>query len=418
MKRLFSKAPTEELGTRLVVFPGYWIPLFIANLSFVFNISVVPLITQKPVSVTVETGENVSLSCRARGQPKPRITWRKAFSELSKENAFMSDNGLTIINVTKKDAGTYACVAKNLLGEVTAVAMVTVTDRLRFTTTPPKKIVAFVNARVYLHCAIQGASEIFWKRKDKNLHYIIYPDFPNGTLLLNNCSYENAGPYTCVAKNSQRLIEAVTILEMIYLPSCSGIKRAIGIKRSGNYKIDPDGEGGVKAFSVYCDMRDKGMVGVTVISHDSESRTHVNHIIPGCGGPGCYRKDVTYFGVNAAQLAALNQVSRHCEQFIKYECNPSSPFIERGYAWWASRDGTRMDYWGGATGHNKICGCGVTNSCSNGRKCNCPSRTGWSEDSGLLTDKSSLPVSQIRLGDLDSSQEEGFYTLGKLKCYG
>ena len=176
-------------------------------LSF-FNVSVVPLITQKPVSVTVETGENVSLACRARGQPKPRITWRKAFGELSKENAFTSDNGLTIINVTKKDAGAYACVAKNLLGEVTAVAMVTVTDRLRFTTTPPKKIVAFVNARVYLHCAIQGASEIFWKRKDKNLHYIIYPDFPNGTLLLNNCSYENAGPYTCVAKNSQRSIEA------------------------------------------------------------------------------------------------------------------------------------------------------------------------------------------------------------------
>ena len=94
--------------------------------------------------------------------------------------------------------------------------------------------------------------------------------------------------------------------------------------RSGNYTIDPDGEGGVKAFSVYCDMRDKGMVGVTVISHDSESRTHVNHIIPGCGGPGCYRKDVIYFGVNAAQLAALTQVSRNCEQFIKYECNPLS----------------------------------------------------------------------------------------------
>ena len=416
MKRLFRKLRRKSWGRgRLSPLVIGLLYLLSICLSF-FNVSVVPLITQKPVSVTVETGENVSLACRARGQPKPRITWRKAFGELSKENAFTSDNGLTIINVTKKDVGAYACVAKNLLGEVTAVAMVTVTDRLRFTTTPPKKIVAFVNARVYLHCAIQGASEIFWKRKDKNLHYIIYPDFPNGTLLLNNCSYENAGPYTCVAKNSQRSIEAVTILE-IYLPSCNSIKRANGKTRSGNYKIDPDGEGGVKAFTVYCDMRDKGTVGVTVISHDSESRTHVNHI-PGCSGRGCYRKDVTYFGVNAAQLAALTQVSRNCEQFIKYECNPSSPFIEGGYAWWASRDGTRMDYWGGATGYNKICGCGVTNSCSNGRKCNCPSTRGWSEDSGLLTDKSSLPVSQIRLGDLNGSHEEGYYTLGKLKCYG
>lgn len=387
-----------------------------ADLSFLFDISVVPLITQKPASVTVETGKNVSLACKARGQPKPRITWRKAFSEWSKENAFISDNGLTLINVSKKDAGAYACAAKNLLGEVTAVAIVTVSDRLRFITTPLKKIVASVNARVYLHCAIQGASEIFWKRKDKSLHYIIYPDFPNGTLLLNNYSYDNAGPYTCVAKNFQRSIEATTVLEVTYSPSCSSIKRANGEKRSGNYEIDPDGEGGVKPFSVYCDMRDKGAVGVTVINHDSESRTHVNHI-PGCGGPGCYRKDVTYSGVNAAQLAALTQVSRNWEQFIKYECNPSSPFIEAGYAWWVSRNGTPMDYWGGATGYNKMCACGVTNSCSNGRKCNCPSRRGWSEDSGLLTDKSSLPVSQIRLGDLNSSLEEGFYTLGKLKCY-
>ena len=78
-----------------------------------------------------------------------------------------------------------------------------------------------------------------------------------------------------------------------------------------------------------------------------------------------------------------------------------------------------MDYWGGATGHNKMCACGVTSSCSSSsRKCNCPSSGGWSEDSGLLTDKSALPVSQIRLGDLNSPSEEGYYMLGKLKCYG
>ena len=39
---------------------------------------------------------------------------------------------------------------------------------------------------------------------------------------------------------------------------------------------------------------------------------------------------------------------------------------------------------------------------------------GWYEDSGLVTDKSALPVTQIRLGDLDRSDEEGYYTLGIL----
>ena len=51
--------------------------------------------------------------------------------------------------------------------------------------------------------------------------------------------------------------------------------------------------------------------------------------------------------------------------------------------------------------------------------CNCRgSFSGWREDGGLLTDKAVLPVTQVRLGDLDGSHEKGYYTLGKLKCYG
>ena len=34
-----------------------------------------------------------------------------------------------------------------------------------------------------------------------------------------------------------------------------------------------------------------------------------------------------------------------------------------------------------------------------------------------MTDKSALPVTQNTLGDLDHSSEEGYHTLGKLKCY-
>ena len=41
----------------------------------------------------------------------------------------------------------------------------------------------------------------------------------------------------------------------------------------------------------------------------------------------------------------------------------------------------------------------------------------WREDSGLLTDKTKLPVKQLRFGDIDNN-EVGYHTLGKLKCYG
>ena len=167
------------------------------------------------------------------------------------------------------------------------------------------------------------------------------------------------------------------------MKSCSSIKSG---SSSGSYIIDPDGKVGVAPFSVYCDMSDKGGVGVTVISHNRESGTHVANI-PGCGwdNPGCYSKDVTYTGVNIAQLAALTRASQNCEQFIKFECKNDVAFVPESVAWWVSRDGRKMNYWGGAGGSANTCACGVTNSCLNGQKCNCYNGgNGWREDLSLI----------------------------------
>ena len=375
------------------------------------------MISQKPSSVIIEEGQNLSLVCKATGQPTPTTTWRKAFSQLPEEKTTVVAGNLNIVNIAKADGGTYECAVKNLLGQDSAVAQVTVIDKLKFILTPPGKVVASVYNNAKLNCVAEGSVHIDWKRSGQNLpqNHVIYP---NGTLLLQTVSASDAGAYTCVAKNSQRSIEVTSVLEVFNTPmSCNKIKSGLSGSSSGNYMIDPDGKGGLTPFSVYCDMNDKNRVGVTVISHDSESRTHVGP--NGCGPAGCYSKDVRYTGVSTAQLAALTRVSQNCEQFIKFECNNDVAFIEPGYAWWVSRDGTRMNYWGGATGHDKMCACGVTNSCTGGTKCNCDNiGTGWYEDSGMLTDKSALPVTQIRLGDLNDSQEEGYYTLGKLKCYG
>ena len=85
-----------------------------------------------------------------------------------------------------------------------------------------------------------------------------------------------------------------------------------------------------------------------------------------------------------------------------------------------SRDGNDMKYWGGASLPNReqICACGMNNSCAGTDLfCNCDKNDNvWREDSGLLIDKTHLPVKQLRFGDTED-KEHGYHTLGKFKCY-
>ena len=197
--------------------------------------------------------------------------------------------------------------------------------------------------------------------------------------------------------------------------SCSEIRNYVSTV-SRKYVIDPDGEGGLAPFTVYCDMTDKKVVDVTVISHDSESRK----LVRGCEKSGCYSRDIHYTGANLSQLARLTRVSSHCEQFIKYECYGSGLWLNNPVGWWVSRDSTNMTYWGGASTGSVKCACGMTNSCAvRSQKCNCDKNDlNWRQDSGLLTDKTKLPVKQLRFGDTGHTGEKGYHTLGKLKCYG
>ena len=84
-----------------------------------------------------------------------------------------------------------------------------------------------------------------------------------------------------------------------------------------------------------------------------------------------------------------------------------------------SRDGIQMNYWGGASPGSGKCACGVTRTCAlSSRPWNCDSNDKvWREDSGLLTDMSTLPVSELRFGDTSEEHDKGYYILGKLKCY-
>ena len=202
---------------------------------------------------------------------------------------------------------------------------------------------------------------------------------------------------------------------MVYSPlsakSCSHLKRLSSEANNGTYLIDPDGRGTLAPFLVFCDMTDKNGIGVTVISHDSEKKTLVN----GHESPGSYSRNIHYTGASLSQLASLTKISSQCEQFIKYECYDSRLFKNQHvpFGWWVSRNKSKMTYWDGASAAASKCAPRLKTGC------NCDKNDDkWRKDSGFLTNKTQLPVIQLRFGDTGQRREKGFHTLGKLKCHG
>ena len=329
----------------------------------------------------------------------------------------MQDGTMKIRSVTKKDAGTYICKAENILGLATDTAQLTVFSPLRFKVRPPQEVTPVIGSTLRLPCVAGSelSTTLTWTMDGANVLPVNARVLQNDTLVIKNIKKTHRGSYTCRASNALATIEAKVKITPV-VPSCSEVKKYIS-SVSGNYVIDPDGEGGLAPFTVFCDMTDKSGVGVTVISHDSESRTHVR----GCEDQGCYSRDIHYTRASLSQLASLTRVSSQCEQFIKYECYNSvlRPYRASPYGWWVSRDSAKMKYWGGASPGSGKCACGMTNSCADSSYgCNCDKNDNvWREDSGLLTDKKKLPVKQLRFGDVGSG-EEGYHTLGKLKCFG
>ena len=388
------------------------------NIFLIYVSTVAPRVSISSNQLMAEEEQTVTILCSAAGQPPPNITWYKSIGNLP-DSAAVNNNVLKINNLSKEDGGIYICKAENILGTTEDTIQLMVFSRLRFKVRPPAQLTAVIGHPMHLPCVAESdlKTTVMWL-KDESLslpagHSILQ----NNTLIFSSVNKSHEGSYTCNAINAVASIEASIDVKTI-APSCSVIRKYVS-SSSGNYVIDPDGWGGQAPFTVYCDMSDKNAVGVTVISHDSESRT----LVDGYDGSGDYSRSIHYSGASLPQLASLTAVSLHCEQFIKYECYNSGLWFTNPTGWWVSRNSRRMRYWGEALAGSNNCACGMTNSCADTEKaCNCDKNDNiWREDSGLLTDRSTLPVKELRFGDTGVNSgvdEKGYHTLGKLRCYG
>ena len=84
--------------------------------------------------MTVNVGDQVTLTCVTQGDPKPLVTWVKDDIRVINGNRFVlqPSGELSIREVGKNDEGNYQCVAKNDVGSEIKTVRVVVRGNTKF----------------------------------------------------------------------------------------------------------------------------------------------------------------------------------------------------------------------------------------------------------------------------------------------
>ncbi|XP_041700111.2 contactin-associated protein-like 5 isoform X1 [Coregonus clupeaformis] len=200
----------------------------------------------------------------------------------------------------------------------------------------------------------------------------------------------------------------------IYEASCEAY-RLTG-SSSGYFSIDPDGSGPLGPIQVYCNMTEDKVW--TVVTHNSTDPVSVQ-------GSTLQKPYITKFNYSASpeQLMALVAGSVQCQQEVVYSCRKSRLFNTwdgSPLSWWVDQGGERRTYWGGFLPGVQQCSCSLEENCMDMNYfCNCDADTdSWANDTGVLSYKEHLPVSEIVIGDTSRKGSEALYRIGPLCCYG
>ncbi|XP_028305748.1 contactin-1a isoform X2 [Gouania willdenowi] len=141
-----------------------------------------------------------SMSCSARGDPAPSVSWRKNGEMIEGEE-------LKFSSLTFDDSGIYQCIAENRHGVIHANAELRVfACAPTFDHAPLRRVLAARNRRVVIECRPKAAPKpkFSWSKGTELLsnssRVSIWAD---GSLEILNVTSEDEGSYTCFAENDR-----------------------------------------------------------------------------------------------------------------------------------------------------------------------------------------------------------------------
>uniref|UniRef100_A0A8B9LFB1 Neuronal cell adhesion molecule n=1 Tax=Astyanax mexicanus TaxID=7994 RepID=A0A8B9LFB1_ASTMX len=186
------------------------------------------------VLAPLETGV---LTCRARGTPKPTISW--SMNGVSIENAAsdpsrtVEDDTIIFTQVQSGSSAVYQCNASNEYGYLLSNAFVNVLAEPPRVLTPLNKVYQVImNKPALLDCASFGSPlpGITWFKESRSSVLLgdPYMFHENGTLEIPVAQAFNSGKYTCVATNTFGISENHVYLE---------VKEPTRILKQPDYKV-------------------------------------------------------------------------------------------------------------------------------------------------------------------------------------
>ncbi|XP_020608169.1 roundabout homolog 1-like [Orbicella faveolata] len=167
-----------------------------------------PEITVHPEAETKSEEENVTLSCKADGNPVPTMSWtRNGFPvDQSGRISFSADKKqLTITHVNRTDSGEYRCVASNSLGNDTSKASTVDVQYQPKITVDPQAVTTTEGGNLTLSCNATGnpVPTMSWTRDGSPVNTSGRISFSDNKtqLTIMDVSRTDSGEYRCVATN-------------------------------------------------------------------------------------------------------------------------------------------------------------------------------------------------------------------------
>ncbi|XP_056261407.1 contactin-3 isoform X2 [Seriola aureovittata] len=185
-----------------------------------------PSFSKSPLRALLKarSGSEVTLECKPQASPPAISLWKKGNEILQRtERITLLPNGtLKIANVTRRDAATYTCIAKNQFGTASTTGRLLITEPTRITMRPTNMEI-IVGESIVLPCQIacDPALDVSFSwafngqlidfQRDSN-HFERVGGSISGDLMIRNIQLNHGGKYVCVIETDVESLSTSAIL--------------------------------------------------------------------------------------------------------------------------------------------------------------------------------------------------------------